>query len=57
MVIVQTKIDLIDEAEIQEEEVDQMAKELKLPLFKVCAKDGVNVERVFTHLAEKFLKA
>ena len=57
MVVVQTKIDLIDSAAMTEEEVDKMSGELKLPVFKTCAKDGVNISEVFTHLADKFLKS
>ena len=43
MIIVQTKVDLIDQAEMTEEEVNEMAESLGLEVFQVCAKENQNV--------------
>lgn len=55
MTIVQNKIDLIDEAVMTTDEVDALAKRLKLKLFRVSVKEGFNVEQVFDYLAVKYL--
>jgi len=46
-VLIQTKIDLIDEAEVSELEVEALAAEFGIPLFRVCSKDNIMVKEVF----------
>ncbi|KAL5456924.1 hypothetical protein EMCRGX_G034151 [Ephydatia muelleri] len=55
MTIVQNKIDLIDEAVMTPDEVDALAKRLKLKLFRASVKEGFNVDQVFDYLAVKYL--
>jgi len=54
MVLIQTKIDLIDEAEVSEQEADGLATEFGIPLIRVCSKDNIMVKEVFQHLATSF---
>eukprot|EP00347_Sterkiella_histriomuscorum_P003099 403365591 len=52
--MVQTKIDLIDNAVITQKETEQLAKKLQLPIFRICSKDNVMVTEVFEYLAVKY---
>ena len=54
MVLIQTKIDLIDEAEVNEQEAEALATEFDIPLIRVCSKDNVMVKEVFQHLASTY---
>jgi len=45
MVLVQTKIDLIDQAKVTTDEVDKLAKKLNIPLFLTSAKENINIDR------------
>lgn len=56
MCIVQNKIDLIDEACITPEEVDELAKRLKIKLFRTSVKENFNVDQVFEYLAVKCIE-
>ncbi|WAR24349.1 RAB23-like protein [Mya arenaria] len=56
MVIVQNKIDLIDDALVQTEEAEALAKKLRLRFYRTSVKDNLNVEEVFRYLAEKYLQ-
>ena len=53
-VLIQTKIDLIDEAQVSEQEAEELAKEFGIPLIKVCSKDNIMVKEVFQHLASTY---
>lgn len=53
-VLIQTKIDLIEEAEVNELEAEALATELNVPLIRVCSKDNVMVKEVFEHLASTY---
>lgn len=55
MVIVQNKIDLIDDALIQPEEAEALAKKLRMRFYRTSVKDNLNVDEVFRYLAEKYL--
>ncbi|XP_060570507.1 ras-related protein Rab-23-like [Ruditapes philippinarum] len=55
MVIVQNKIDLIDDAVVQPEEAEALAKKLRLRFYRTSVKDNLNVEEVFRYLAEKYV--
>ena len=57
IVLIQTKIDLIDEAEVNELEAEALATELGVPLIRVCSKDNVMVKEVFEHLASTYFGA
>ena len=54
MVLVQTKIDLIDQAVMTTKETENLAKKLQLPLMRICSKDGVMISELFEYLAIKF---
>jgi hypothetical protein len=54
MVLVQTKIDMIDSAAMTAKEAENLAKKYKLPLFRTCSKDNVMVTELFEYLAVKF---
>lgn len=56
MIIVQTKIDLIDEAVMTEDESAELAKTEGLQLFKTCAKENEMVSEVFEHLGVEYLE-
>lgn len=55
MVIVQNKIDLIDDAVVQHDEAEALAKKLHLRFYRTSVKDNLNIEEVFTFLAERYI--
>lgn len=54
-VIVQNKIDLIDQSVVNPEEADLLARALGCRLVRTSVKDDVNVTAVFRHLAQRCL--
>ncbi|XP_043919273.1 ras-related protein Rab-23 [Protopterus annectens] len=54
-VLVQNKIDLLDESVIKNEEAENLAKKLKLRFYRASVKEDLNVNEVFKYLAEKYL--
>ena len=46
MCLVQNKVDLIDRAVAQADEVEAVALKLKLKLYRTCVKENVNVSEV-----------
>lgn len=56
MVLVQNKVDLLDQAVMSKEEVEQVAKKLRLKLYRTCVKDDMNVSEVFMHLGQEFIR-
>ncbi|TNV75597.1 hypothetical protein FGO68_gene9466 [Halteria grandinella] len=54
MVIVQTKIDLCDNAAMTENEVAALGKHLQVPVFKACSKDGTMVNEIFEFIAVRY---
>ena len=54
MLLVQTKIDLSENAAMTENEVEITAKNLKLPIIRVCSKDGTMVNELFEFLAMRY---
>jgi Ras-related protein Rab-23 len=56
MVLVQNKVDLMDDAAMEAQEVEHIAKKLKLKLYRTCVKDDLNVAEVFTHLGQAFVE-
>ncbi|KAK2723905.1 hypothetical protein QYM36_002309 [Artemia franciscana] len=55
MVIVQNKIDLVDQAVVEANEVEAMARNLHCRLYRTSVKEDLNVNQVFEYLAEKYL--
>lgn len=55
-VLVQNKVDLMDEAKVTSEEAEALAKELGMKLYRTSVKDNLQVNEVFTHLAQEFVK-
>ncbi|KAL8598588.1 Ras-related protein Rab-23 [Nucella lapillus] len=56
MVIVQNKIDLIDDAVVRTEEAENLAKKLRLRFYRTSVKENLNVDEVFRYLADKYLE-
>ncbi|KXZ52218.1 Rab23 [Gonium pectorale] len=52
MCLVQNKVDLIDRAVVSPEDVEAMARQLGLKLYRTCVKENINVTEVFGYLAE-----
>ncbi|XP_010887297.1 ras-related protein Rab-23 [Esox lucius] len=55
-VLVQNKIDLLDETVIKNEEAEGLAKKLKLRFYRTSVKEDLNVNEVFKYLADKYLQ-
>ncbi|KAL7695653.1 small G-protein [Lotmaria passim] len=53
MVLCQTKFDLSHEAVITNEEAEQLASQLEVPLFRVSTKDDFNVTQLFEFTAQQ----
>ena len=51
--LVMSKIDLKNDIKVTYEEAENLSKELKLKLFKVSSKEGIQVEECFEYLAVK----
>ena len=51
--LIMSKIDLKNDAKVSNEEAESLAKELKLKLYKVSSKEGIQVEECFEYLAIK----
>ena len=56
MVLVQNKVDLIDDARVTAQEAEDMADSLKVKLYRSCVKEDVNVSEVFESLASRALE-
>ncbi|XP_037321443.1 ras-related protein Rab-23 isoform X2 [Pungitius pungitius] len=55
-VLVQNKIDLLEDTVIKNEEAEASAKRLKLRFYRASVKEDLNVNEVFKYLAEKYLQ-
>lgn len=55
-VLVQNKIDLLDQAAVTSEEVEALAREMGVKLYRTCVKENILVDDVFHYVAEAFLK-
>ena len=51
--LIMSKIDLKNDIQVSNEEAESLSKELKLKLFKVSSKEGIQVEECFEFLAIK----
>ena len=56
LVLVQNKIDLLDDAVVEQEEADSLAKRLKLRFYRTSVKEDLNINEVFKYLAEKHIQ-
>eukprot|EP00927_Polykrikos_kofoidii_P078886 TRINITY_DN75687_c0_g1_i1.p1 TRINITY_DN75687_c0_g1~~TRINITY_DN75687_c0_g1_i1.p1 ORF type:complete len:257 (+),score=60.72 TRINITY_DN75687_c0_g1_i1:113-883(+) len=57
MVLVQNKVDLMDDAQMEASEVEFRARTLGLKLYRACVKDDLNVSEVFLHLGGEFVRS
>jgi len=55
-VLVQNKVDLLEEAEMTSDEAEALAEELGVRFYRVSVKDNLNVDEVFEYLADEYLK-
>jgi len=55
-VLVQNKVDLMDSAVMEASEVEALAKQLRLKLYRTCVKDDLNVSEIFQHLGVEFVR-
>lgn len=55
-VLVQNKIDLLDQAAVSSEEVEALARDMGVKLYRTCVKENILVDDVFQYVAEAFLK-
>ncbi|XP_024372570.1 uncharacterized protein [Physcomitrium patens] len=56
MVLVQNKVDLLEEAVISRQEAEELANELGLRFYRICVKQNLYVSDVFEYLAEIYLQ-
>jgi len=49
------QVDLLDEAAVTPDEVEALARRLKMRLFRTCVKENVAVTAVFEHLAAQYI--
>ena len=56
MVLVQNKIDLITQAHVTNRDIESVANEMDMKLYKTSVKEDLNVDLVFQHLAENYVK-
>jgi len=57
MVLVQNKIDLLHESQIDSHEVEKFSRNTGLKLFRTSVKENLNIGRVFQHLAEQHIES
>lgn len=55
MVLVQNKIDLIDQAVMNPEDAEGLAKQLRVKFYRTSVKEDLNVYDVFQYLSERYL--
>ncbi|XP_071483759.1 ras-related protein Rab-23-like [Diadema antillarum] len=56
LVLVQNKIDLVEQAVLEPEEAEALAKRMKLRFYRTSVKENLNVEDVFRYLTEKYIE-
>ena len=56
MVLVQNKIDLMTQAHMSNYEVEAVAMDCGMKVYKTSVKEDLNVDLVFQHLAENYVK-
>lgn len=56
LVLVQNKIDLVEDAVIEPEEAEALAKRLKVRFYRTSVKENLNVDDVFRYLTDKYIQ-
>lgn len=56
MVLVQNKVDLMDQAVMTKEEANAKADSVKLKFFRTSVQENFQVDQVFQYLAEQYIK-
>ncbi|XP_030839200.1 ras-related protein Rab-23 [Strongylocentrotus purpuratus] len=56
LVLVQNKIDLVEQAVLEPEEAEALAKRMKLRFYRTSVKENLNVEDVFRYLTERYIE-
>lgn len=56
IVLVQNKIDLLDDAVVQPQEAEALAKRLKLRFYRTSVQENLNVDQVFEYLTLKHIQ-
>lgn len=54
-VLVQNKVDLLDQARMTAGEVEALAEKLQLKLYRTCVRTNLLVDDVFTYIAERYV--
>lgn len=55
-VLVQNKIDLLEQAAVSSDEVEDLARRMGVKLYRTCVRDNVLVDDVFEYVADLFIK-
>lgn len=56
MVLIQNKVDLIDDAAMSKEEAEALAERIKLKFYRTSVQENYNVDEVFTYLSELYVE-
>lgn len=54
-ILVQNKIDLLQHATVNRDEVNELSARLRLPLFLTSSKENINIENAFYFLAKSYI--
>ncbi len=54
--LAQTKCDLLDNATMTSDEVENVARKLNLKLFRTCVKENLNITQIFNELGLEYLR-
>jgi len=55
MVLVQNKVDLINNATMTASEAEDVARSLRLKLYRMCVKENMNIQQVFEDVGAEFV--
>ncbi|KAF4664571.1 Ras- protein Rab-23 [Perkinsus chesapeaki] len=55
MLLVQNKVDLLEQAVITPQEAESLARRLHVPLYRTCVSANLNIDNAFLALGESFL--
>ncbi|KAF4658415.1 Ras- protein Rab-23, partial [Perkinsus olseni] len=55
MLLVQNKVDLIDQAVVTAQEAESLSRKLRIPLYRTCVSANLNIDNAFLALGERFL--
>lgn len=55
MVLVQNKVDLISQATMTAQEAEDIARSLRLKLYRMCVKQNMNIQQVFEDVGGEFV--